>query len=264
VLFTGKQRDRETKLDLFGARVYSNSCFKWLSPDQPLLDNWISNPSSWNLYSYVRNNPLLLVDTTGKISVVFFDQSTRPDDKGKSGTSYGAKVFVVTSTNIYGPYRGSSYPNSNSRMINNTFYNTVKEGVYTFINRYGHKKGTQQGLNLVEFNSNNQQKRETPATTPDGMDTMATVINVHSGATDYGTERSRGSQGCLTIHPQDASSFFSNFSWFDGLGPIFSKGNDSGFLYLYRSDLDMTDQLNALQEIQMIEQEMSRYEQENK
>lgn len=65
--FTGKERDSETGLDYFGARYYGSNMGRFMSPDpvvmmrQKLLD-----PQQWNMYSYVRNNPLRLVDENGK------------------------------------------------------------------------------------------------------------------------------------------------------------------------------------------------------
>lgn len=63
--FTGKERDAETGLDYFGARYLSNAQGRFTSPDVPLLDQGPSDPQSWNLYSYVRNNPLKFIDPTG-------------------------------------------------------------------------------------------------------------------------------------------------------------------------------------------------------
>jgi RHS repeat-associated protein len=63
--FTGKERDAETGLDYFGARYFSGAQGRFTSPDEPLVDQDPSDPQSWNLYSYVRNNPLIFTDPTG-------------------------------------------------------------------------------------------------------------------------------------------------------------------------------------------------------
>lgn len=65
---TGKERDSETGLDYFGARYYSGAQGRFTSPDEPLADQHPEGPRSWNLYSYVRNNPLRLIDPTGRES----------------------------------------------------------------------------------------------------------------------------------------------------------------------------------------------------
>lgn len=67
--FTGKERDPETGAnngnDYFGVRYYASSTGRWLSPDKPFAGQHTSNPQSWNLYEYARNNPLRKVDPNG-------------------------------------------------------------------------------------------------------------------------------------------------------------------------------------------------------
>ncbi len=50
----------------FGARYYSAIQGRFISPDAPFADQHIENPQSWNLYSYVRNNPVVYTDPTGR------------------------------------------------------------------------------------------------------------------------------------------------------------------------------------------------------
>ena len=57
VKFTGKERDAESGLDYFGARYFAGAQGRFTSPDEPLIDQQPDGPQSWNLYSYVRNNP---------------------------------------------------------------------------------------------------------------------------------------------------------------------------------------------------------------
>lgn len=63
--FTSKERDSETGLDFFGERYFSSAQGRFTSADKPFADQNTSDPQSWNLYSYVRNNPLKLVDVQG-------------------------------------------------------------------------------------------------------------------------------------------------------------------------------------------------------
>jgi RHS repeat-associated protein len=61
--FTGKERDAETGVDFFKARYMSSAQGRFTSPDP--IGNFVAdpaNPQSWNLYSYVWNNPLALID----------------------------------------------------------------------------------------------------------------------------------------------------------------------------------------------------------
>jgi RHS repeat-associated protein len=62
--FTGQERDGEAGLDYFNARSLQARTGRMNGPD-PLFGNVIRTPQSWNRYSYVRNQPLTLVDPTG-------------------------------------------------------------------------------------------------------------------------------------------------------------------------------------------------------
>jgi RHS repeat-associated protein len=68
--FTGKERDAESGLDMFGARYYGSSLGRFMTPDwaaKPIAVPYamFGDPQSLNLYSYVRNNPLAKVDADG-------------------------------------------------------------------------------------------------------------------------------------------------------------------------------------------------------
>ncbi len=63
--FTGYEKDREGGLDFAQARMYSSSYGRFTSPDYFSNDTHIADAQSWNLYAYVRNNPLCYVDRTG-------------------------------------------------------------------------------------------------------------------------------------------------------------------------------------------------------
>jgi RHS repeat-associated protein len=68
--FTGKERDAESGNDYFGARYYASSMGRWLSPDwsakaEPVPYAKLDDPQTLNLYSYVRNNPMIRFDPDG-------------------------------------------------------------------------------------------------------------------------------------------------------------------------------------------------------
>lgn len=65
--FTGYERDSETDFDFAQARMYASTLGRFTTTDQPFNDQFESNPQSWNLYSYVRNNPLNMIDPTGEM-----------------------------------------------------------------------------------------------------------------------------------------------------------------------------------------------------
>jgi len=65
--FTGKERDAESGLDYFGARYLSSNIGRFMSPDpMHILKQKMIDPQQWNMYSYVRNSPLRMLDTNGK------------------------------------------------------------------------------------------------------------------------------------------------------------------------------------------------------
>ena len=92
-LFTGQMRDpesaagTETGLDYFNARYFWATLGRFTSPDAPFADQYPEDPQSWNLYSYVRNNPLIYTDPSGKGCVYL----------NKSGTDIGNVDDQITS-----------------------------------------------------------------------------------------------------------------------------------------------------------------------
>jgi RHS repeat-associated protein len=80
---TGKERDVETGLDYFGARYLSSAQGRWMSPDELFADQHPEDPQSWNLYGYVRNNPLRMVDDGHQAKPAEeFKLTALPDGKG--------------------------------------------------------------------------------------------------------------------------------------------------------------------------------------
>jgi RHS repeat-associated protein len=63
--FTGYERDAESGLDNAQARYYGSSLGRFMSPDPYNAGADPTNPQSWNMYSYVINNPLTFTDPSG-------------------------------------------------------------------------------------------------------------------------------------------------------------------------------------------------------
>jgi RHS repeat-associated protein len=71
--FTSKERDTETAstqgglngLDNFEARYMASRLGRFMSPDPDNAGSDATSPQSWNMYSYVGNNPLAFTDPTG-------------------------------------------------------------------------------------------------------------------------------------------------------------------------------------------------------
>jgi RHS repeat-associated protein len=72
IKFTGQYRDTDTtaNLDYFGARYYSNTIGRFMSPDWAAKPTTVpyakfGDPQSLNLYSYVENGPVNRIDVDG-------------------------------------------------------------------------------------------------------------------------------------------------------------------------------------------------------
>jgi len=70
IKFTGQYRDTESQLDYFGARYYSNSIGRFMSPDWAAKPTTVpyakfGDPQSLNLYTYVENGPVNRIDPDG-------------------------------------------------------------------------------------------------------------------------------------------------------------------------------------------------------
>ncbi|MCK4643457.1 RHS repeat-associated core domain-containing protein, partial [bacterium] len=61
--FTGKERDRESDLDYFGARYLDYNNGRWMKPD--VVNGKYVNPQTLNRFLYSRNNPLKFIDPDG-------------------------------------------------------------------------------------------------------------------------------------------------------------------------------------------------------
>src|SRR5438309_3402592 len=72
--FTGQERDSESGNDNFGARYYSSSLGRFLSPDVINLtnDRLMSPSTTLNKYVYAADNPLRYVDPDGKDITIFY------------------------------------------------------------------------------------------------------------------------------------------------------------------------------------------------
>jgi RHS repeat-associated protein len=87
-----RERDTESNLDDFGARYYSNTFGRWMSPDYsdapvpvPYAD--LTNPQSLNLYALVRGNPETFADLDGHL-----------DGNGADISSFNASDMFGVST----------------------------------------------------------------------------------------------------------------------------------------------------------------------
>jgi RHS repeat-associated protein len=122
--FTGYERDSESGLDCAQARYFNSGYGRFSSPDPFTNDTHVSDPQSWDLYTYVKNNPLNVVDPLGKKGEI----SWRTDKKGvihvklkASFAIYGAKGQNVSKQDLK-TYRDALANGINSRLTK-TFSN---------------------------------------------------------------------------------------------------------------------------------------------
>ncbi len=134
--FTGKERDGETGLDYFGARYFASVQGRFTSPDEPFADQDEYDPQSWNLYTYVRNNPLRLVDPTGQSAE---DEQEQEKKKKKGGN-------CLDNGACYNPKTGQyEIPGENGRTYVNV---TIRPDIDNII--YEHAQREQQIQLFVE------------------------------------------------------------------------------------------------------------------
>ena len=67
---------------LMMARYYSSSVGRFMSPD-PVGDTALRDPQSWNLFAYVRNNPLAYIDPSGTSSAWSLESSIGSQGLGR-------------------------------------------------------------------------------------------------------------------------------------------------------------------------------------
>ena len=139
--FTGKQRDYESNLDFFDARYFGggNNLGRFMTPDpagQRATNP--SDPQTWNMYVYVRNNPTTLTDTTGLDFYLSCQQESSTCGhvdgykglfQGSTGDNGQFNATVVTSASLSDPKSGNT-ATVNGSGLQITTKNGTAEGVF--------------------------------------------------------------------------------------------------------------------------------------
>jgi RHS repeat-associated protein len=116
--FTSKERDEETGLDYFGARYYLGPHARFMGVDPKMESAQMSQPQSWNRYSYVLNNPLTMIDPDGMgwveiggsigwdKDVDSQDEADKKYGKGKARYLQEGTIRIITSARRGSPWAG--------------------------------------------------------------------------------------------------------------------------------------------------------------
>jgi RHS repeat-associated protein len=118
--FTGKERDTESGLDNFGARYDASSLGRFMTADPVPWVHWqnsskkdmrqfaayISNPLNFNMYAYVRNNPLNSIDPTGELVyvVAYTTGNSEGDEELKKAAQTKANEIMTYLANMQPPH----------------------------------------------------------------------------------------------------------------------------------------------------------------
>ena len=111
--FTGYEKDEETDLDFAQARYFNSEVGRFSSPDDFFNDTDVADPQSWNLYVYVRNNPLRFIDPTGEeIWISFTETITETDADGNEVQKQVTRRVQYLNGGLFNE-DGSEYEGSN-------------------------------------------------------------------------------------------------------------------------------------------------------
>ena len=94
-----KERDTETGLDYFGARYFASVQGRFTSPDPIYFQaSMMTDPQRFNLYAYVRNNPLRFIDPDGEAIRLSDDEKEREKElqqlRDAVGKEAGAYLYA--------------------------------------------------------------------------------------------------------------------------------------------------------------------------
>jgi RHS repeat-associated protein len=212
--FTGKERDSESGLDMFGARYYGSSLGRFMTPDWAAKPTavpyaYFGDPQSLNLYSYVGNNPLKRADpdghcpadnpNCGKVNVTV-DQPTpemkvnvagpngatsgpgvqttiKITDNGKSVTNTDVTEHPVQKDNITGASHSVSPVTANTKDTGQIKDNVIAPMEHNSANTPEHKAElTSDSLSMPGYSKTTSQTLT--FTTPSGAACQATYSEV--------------------------------------------------------------------------------------
>ena len=94
--FTGHERDKATGYDYMHYRSYGSNLGRFMKPDN-ITGNPL-NPQSWNLYSYVRGNPVNFNDPTGHEAANPEQETTQLTGNGNTQNTPSSSAAITAPT----------------------------------------------------------------------------------------------------------------------------------------------------------------------
>ena len=99
--FTGHERDKETGLDYMLARYYDSSLGRFMAVDPLASSAKLMNPQTWNRFTYVVNNPLVLIDPTGEtLTVSGSDSALNKFQETADSGLFGKETNIDSNGNV--------------------------------------------------------------------------------------------------------------------------------------------------------------------
>jgi RHS repeat-associated protein len=174
--FTGKERDSESGNDNFGARYYSSSLGRFMSPDpynsivvrqgmkagglpeaavHNFFNGFLDQPQNWNKYIYALNNPLRFVDPTGAAPQDGHHLIPDRENLGALGRAFTDAIKT-------GPLSGNGIPNQPGFNVLHRAYN---DAVKELLNETVKEEGPSEEWSIQQWKdfANSVLKSEEPA-----------------------------------------------------------------------------------------------------
>ena len=200
--FTGKERDTESGLDMFGKRYYASSLGRFMSTDaKQFTARHLAMPQKWNKYAYVQNNPLASIDPDGLDDYKIFI-----GDAAVGGNWARAQAVAEAHGHTFQIFRGKDASIEN--------YNKALSGASNRVVFIGHTTHdpTTEKVNAIELGNGRSAGTQSvkQAVTTIASDAPPLVTEVPLPATTINAN-TVGLFGCNSI---DLSSQYSNTSFF--------------------------------------------------